>query len=90
MVCTFMLIVLPAMILRSLYGFWCWLIGRKPAEQPKQEEVDPAKAQKGTCPYHTVRRWLGFPVPEKNAETTSNQSEESTAEEANTEKVKAN
>ena len=64
MVCTFMLIVLPAMLLRTLYSVFCWLTGRK-QEQPKPAEKTDAPAKTGTCPYHVVMNFLGFKIPEK-------------------------
>ena len=79
MVCTFMLFVLPAIVLRSAYWFWGWLTGKKqqPAKAAKTE-TKPAEnkdaavatagkkpAAKGTCPYHVVMRLLGFKIPEK-------------------------
>ena len=71
MVCTFMLFVLPALILRACYAFWGWLTGRKP-EEPKEAETNADKrapAAKGVCPYHVVLRFFGFKVPEKKQAT---------------------
>ena len=70
MVCTFMLFVLPALVLRSVYWLWGWMFGKK-AEEPAAKSTDKdataAKkpAAKGTCPYHVVMRMLGFKIPEK-------------------------
>ena len=73
MVCTFMLIVLPALFLRSVYSFWTWMFGKKqqkvqePAAEPADKDAAAVKkpAAKGTCPYHVVMRLLGFKIPEK-------------------------
>ena len=72
MVCTFMLIVLPTLMMRACYAFWCWLTGKKPevaAEQPAQVNAEgeqkQAAAAKGVCPYHVVLKFFGFKVPEK-------------------------
>ena len=70
MVCTFMLFVLPALVLRSVYWFWGWMFGKK--QQPKAQEpaakeadADKKKAAKGTCPYHFVMNLFGFKIPPK-------------------------
>ena len=73
MVCTFMLFVLPALVLRSVYWLWGWMFGTKqpvpeetaakPADKDAAEGKKPAA--KGTCPYHVVMRMLGFKIPEK-------------------------
>ena len=70
MVCTFMLFVLPALVLRSVYWFWGWMFGKK-AEATDAKPVDKDAAEvkkatsKGVCPYHVVMGLLGFKIPEK-------------------------
>ena len=71
MVCTFMLIVLPTLVLRACYSFWCWLTGKKPTVEEKPAQVNAeqdkniAPAAKGVCPYHVVLKFFGMKVPEK-------------------------
>ena len=70
MVCTFMLFVLPVLVLRSVYWLWSWMFGRKaqePAVKSADKDADAGQkpAAKGTCPYHVVMRLLGFDIPEK-------------------------
>ena len=70
MVCTFMLFVLPALVLRSVYWLWGWMFGKK-AETPVAKSADKDAATgnkataKGVCPYHVVMGLLGFKIPEK-------------------------
>ena len=70
MVCTFMLFVLPALVLRGVYWLWGWFFGKK--QQPKAQvpaakdaDADKKKAAKGFCPYHFVMWLLGCKIPEK-------------------------
>ena len=73
MVCTFMLIVLPTLVLRACYSFWCWLTGKKPTVEEKsadaqvnaEQDKKIAPAAKGVCPYHVVLKFFGMKVPEK-------------------------
>ena len=70
MVCTFMLFVLPALLFRAMYGFWCWLTGKKAVkeEEPaKDADKKPDAVKKGTCPYHVVMRFFGLMPPAEEA-----------------------
>ena len=73
MVCSFMMIVLPALIMRCLYAVYNWVTGKKPEEQKPAEVAgatdasQPPKA-KGVCPYHVVLKFFGFPIPEKKTD----------------------
>ena len=81
MVCSFMLIVLPAVIMRIIYWVWGLISGKKP-EPVKAAEPTTAGEQevkKGTCPYHVVMNFLGYPVPDKKKpEATAPANAEST------------
>ena len=62
-----MLIVLPAVIMRIIYWVWGLVTGKK---QETAKEAEPTTAgeqevKKGTCPYHVVMNFLGYPVPDK-------------------------
>ena len=88
MVCSFMLIVLPAVLMRVAYWFYGLITGKKqePAAKPAPAtNADGTEvAKKGTCPYHVVMNFLGFKVPEKkkpeeaNASATVKTTEDST------------
>ena len=67
-----MLIVLPAMLLRGIGGFFYGLLfGKKaaaPAPAAKQnagEKKGEKEVKKGTCPYHAFMNFFGFKIPEK-------------------------
>ena len=65
MVCTFMIFVLPALVMRACYWLWGLITGRKAEPAKPAAPANVAAAQKGTCPYHVVLRFFGFKVPEK-------------------------
>ena len=88
MVCTFLLFVLPALIIRGLYAFWGWVTGRKVVEEADKAKADaekkPDAVKKGACPYHVVMRFLGLMPPAEDKPKA-----EATAEPKDA-KVKAN
>ena len=68
MVCTFMLIVLPTLLMRGVYAFYCWLTGKKAPVPAASQNADNKKPEaKGVCPYHVVLRLFGMKIPEKKA-----------------------
>ena len=63
-----MLIVLPALVMRVLYWLYGLITGKKQEDQKPAAatgEQDGKKAAGGTCPYHVVMNFLGYPVPDK-------------------------
>ena len=64
-----MLFVLPALVMRCLWGFWGWLTGKKAVEKTAEENAEkkPEAVKKGACPYHVVMRFLGLMPPAEEA-----------------------
>jgi len=64
MVCSFMLIVLPALFMRGIYWLWSFFTGKK-AQAPAQKKEGDAQVKKGACPYHVFMNFFGFKISEK-------------------------
>ena len=66
MVCSFMLIVLPALCMRAMYWLWSFFTGKKAPAPAQQKNVAGEKeVKKGVCPYHVFMNFFGFKIPEK-------------------------
>ena len=83
MPCSFWMIVVPAIALRILYWVYGHIAGKKQEEAlaATTEKVGDPEVKKGTCPYHVVMNFLGYPVPEKKKPEESVPSESSTTNE---------
>ena len=62
-----MLIVLPTLLMRGVYAFYCWLTGKKAPVPAADKNTDKKPEAKGVCPYHVVLRLFGMKIPEKKA-----------------------
>ena len=63
-----MMIVLPTLMMRGAYAFYCWLTGKKaPVPAANKNSDNEKSAAKGICPYHVVLRLFGMKVPVKKS-----------------------
>ena len=65
MVCSFMLIVLPALCMRAMYWLWSFFTGKKAPVPAQPKNAGEKEAKKGVCPYHVFMNFFGFKIPEK-------------------------
>merc|ERR1712024_241559 len=67
MVCSFMLIVLPALCMRAMYWVWSFFTGKKATVPAAPKNAGEKEVKKGVCPYHVFMNFFGFKIPEKKA-----------------------
>merc|ERR1711982_121846 len=65
MVCSFMLIVLPALCMRAMYWVWSFFTGKKATVPTAEKNTGEKEVKKGVCPYHVFMNFFGFKIPEK-------------------------